>query len=107
MTPSGIWNRERVRVKSIMTGLVRGAQILARRLVVSRSEIIHLKDFLTVPWADDVSRLPRSGESSQEPNPHALSSDFRLERRLRQRPQHSRRRTLAGGLGATRPSLSR
>src|SRR5882724_9716390 len=110
MMPSGIWNRDRVRVKSVIMSLVRRWRILAWRSIHSKAEVIHLKDFLTVPQADGVSKLRRRCESCQdrtETDPHDLSSDFRLERRLCQRPQHPRRGSLAGGLGATRASLSR
>src|SRR5258707_3415971 len=42
-----------------------------------------------------------------ETEPRDFSSDFRLERRLFEWPQHSGRRTLAGGVGAARAGLSR
>src|SRR5258707_2824745 len=49
MTPSGIWNRDRVRVKSVIIGLIRRRQIFAWRRIVSSSEAIYLKYFLTCP----------------------------------------------------------
>jgi arylformamidase len=49
----------------------------------------------------DRRRLLRLLKTKRKPTQHDLSSDFRLERRLRQRPQHPRWRALAGGLGAT------
>src|SRR5206468_12343098 len=42
-----------------------------------------------------------------ETEPRDFSSDFRLERRLCECSEHSRRRTLAGRVGAARAGLSR
>src|ERR1700738_2970754 len=98
-------------------GLVRTSRSFAWKQIVSSTKIIDLKYFGTgrrrpmrrysrpcqpYPY---LPALPTQDRT--EADTHDLPPDYRLERRLRQRPQHSRRRPLAGGLGAARPGLSR
>src|SRR5260221_413481 len=117
MTPSGMWNRDCVRLKSVIVFS------FARGRYSHESELFQVQNFMLkilsrcsagCRCVDIVSRLDSNSQTSAPPiqdrtetDTHDLPSDFRLERRLCEWPQYPRWRALAGGLGAARSGLSR
>src|SRR3954462_12315412 len=101
-------NRDFVRVKSVMSFPGRRPLELFARI-----SIISSLKFMGGRRASQYKLLacghrsaPPGPQIEMETEPRDFSSDFRLERRLCEWPQHSGRRALAGRMGAARAGLS-
>src|SRR6476661_6106944 len=102
-------NRDFVRVKSVMSFPIRApAELFALTSIISSLKFMggtcaSRYRLLACGHRSDI----RPAQDEMETEPRDFSSDFRLERRLCECPEHSGRRTLAGRVGAARAGLSR